>query len=387
MRSTERWIVGALFALALLAFFFPLASLQLPVVGKIEASGYDFLSKSRQFENRLGNLSNQAPDRSEEAPTSSDLPTTRTIPLPVSVETIQLLPFEILGSFGLSAVSLLLCMVGSSRGTAKASSIIAGVLGIGSILHIVIADSDLHTWFQAQMQSSTNGMSDNPFAALAQNIGALIANAVHFQPGPGLYALAASASAGALLLQSGLLSGRGYDGISEQAEERSSDDRGPRLFAFTVLAAIAIVAGLFVLRHDAPSQSSERPGKSATPAPASSASTPEPLTSGPAAESGAPTTKSQLVDALNEISAKQGHNHLYSICDEFTLCVMDADAPNDGFIQGFTSNALVAGKLSDAGFKNLVIANGSHAWGWEITGETYSPIPEAGQPQETPPEQ
>jgi len=387
MRSSERWIAGALFTVALLAFFFPIASLQLPVVGNIEASGYDFLSKSKQFEARLGKLNNQAPERSTEALSSSDVPSTSPKPLPVSMETITLLPFEILGSFGLSAISFLLCVIGASRGAAKVSSTIAGALGIGAVLHIVIADSDLHTWFQAQMQAGANEMRDNPFAALAQNIGTLIANTVHFRPGPGLYALAASASIGALLLHSGLVSGSSVDRETEQVEGQLHSDSGSRLFAFTVLAALAIGAAVFVLQHHSPSQVPATPTKSVRTTPAITAPKSDPATVRSGTESGDPGMKSRLVAALNELSAKQGHNHLYSMCSDNTLCIMDAEASNDGFMENFTTNTSLAQQLYGAGFRGLIIANGSHAWGWDITDAGYSAIPDVKPPQESSPEQ
>jgi hypothetical protein len=104
MRNSERWIAGALFIIALLAFFFPLASLQLPVVGNIDVSGYDYLFKSKQFEDRVENLKSRFPE-----PSSSEIPsgfanggqTASIQPLPVSVETLPLLKVEIFGSFAL----------------------------------------------------------------------------------------------------------------------------------------------------------------------------------------------------------------------------------------------------------------------------------------------
>jgi hypothetical protein len=385
MHSSERWIAGALFTVALLAFFFPLASLELPVVGKIEASGYDFLSKSRQFEDRLGNLNNQTSEGGTEAPPRAEAPHAIR-PFPVSIQTIPLLPIEILGSFGLSAVALLLCIAGTSRGGVKLASTIAGVLGIGSILHIVIADSDLHAWIQAQMQTDTNAMRDNPFAALAQNIGSLIANAVHFRPGSGLYALAASVSVGALLLHSGLIFRSCTDVEADQVEETPHHEAGRRLFAFTVIAAIVIGAAAFVLEHRVPNQVPTQSPSTPTRTPTVANSRPN-LTQEPAIDPGETAMRSRLVAALTELSAKQGHNHTYSMCNENTLCVMDTEAPDDGFMENFISNTPLAGKLYDAGFRSLVIANGSHAWGWNVTSIGYSSIPDANQVQEALPEQ
>lgn len=251
MRRSERWIVGALFFVALLAFFFPIASLQLPIVGTIEASGYDFTSKTKLFEDRLGNLNNQAPARSTEAPFSSATPSTATAPLPFSVRTIAVFPFEVLGSFALSAISLLLCIIGASRMLAKVSSSIAGVLGIGSILHIVIADSDLHSWFQTEMQATVNTAGDNPFAAFAQSISTLIANSVHFRPGLGLYMLAISVSIGALILFSGLVSGSNDERGSQQGKMQWQSDFKTRRIIFVIAMVPIVGVAIFVLLHQA----------------------------------------------------------------------------------------------------------------------------------------
>ena len=259
MSRSERWIVGALFTITLLAFFFPLSSLQFPVVGTIDVSGYDVLSKSQQLKDRLMNLQNPVSELSTEAPSASDSHSPTPTSLPYSIRTITALPFEILGSFGLSAISLLLCVIGASRGAAKVSSTAASILGIGSILHIVMADSDLHGWLQAQIRPSANQTGDNPFGTLVQNIGSLVANAFHLRPGAGLYALAASASVGALFLHSGLLSNGITDREPAQSDQHLQSDAGARLFAFVVTAVLVVGAAVYVLRHQATDQIPARP--------------------------------------------------------------------------------------------------------------------------------
>lgn len=259
MSKSERWIVGAFFAIALMAFFFPLASLQLPIVGPIDVSGYDVISKSQQINDRLGNMRNQVSEPSAEPSSTTGPRSGEQANLPLSIQALTFLPFEIIGSFGLSAISFFLCVGGASRGVARVSSTAAGMFGIGSILHIVVADSDIHAWFQAQIQASTNQANDNPFGALAQNISSLVVNAVHFRPGPGLYASAASASVGALLLHSGLLpKDPAPQAEAEQGDQLPQSDTGARLFAFVVIAVLLVGAAVFVLRYQGPDQTTSR---------------------------------------------------------------------------------------------------------------------------------
>lgn len=47
-RVIERLVVGLLLVVALLTFFFPLMTLQIPVLGSQSVSGYDIFSKTRQ---------------------------------------------------------------------------------------------------------------------------------------------------------------------------------------------------------------------------------------------------------------------------------------------------------------------------------------------------
>jgi hypothetical protein len=75
------------------------------------------------------------------------------------------------------------------------------VLSAGAIVHIAIANSDLHTWMQASMKRSTDDLKNNPFAAMAEQFGNLMMNAFKITPGLGLYALAGCLALAALVAQ------------------------------------------------------------------------------------------------------------------------------------------------------------------------------------------
>ena len=74
-------------------------------------------------------------------------------------------------------------------------AVIAAYLGTAfssvAILHIMIANSDFHSWMATSMKSSTSELADNPFAAIADQFGSMMANAFKITPGVGLYVLAA----------------------------------------------------------------------------------------------------------------------------------------------------------------------------------------------------
>jgi hypothetical protein len=363
-----------LFTAALLAFFFPIASLQLPIVGNIDASGYDFYSKAREFDRRLENLKAQAIDEQVPPAETGRVPSQ---PIPLSIETAAFLPIEILGSFCLAGAALLLCIVGAGRGAVKASSTISGILAIAAILHIVVIDSDLHSLFQTQMQANSADLKDNPFAGFAQGLAALISNSVHFKPGAGLYALAATASLGALILHSGIVQQLGVG--TDDVQPSASGSQGTRLFVFCIVAVLVVASGLLVLRHRPSTSGTSAISKSSRAVTGPSVQS---LPSSQAESMDERSEKSRLLAALTEISGRQGHNHLYTACGNDSICVMDVNAPEDGFIENFSSNRVLAHKLYEVGFRSAIIANGNHAWGNQITLDGFVPIPDTKAPSD-----
>jgi hypothetical protein len=57
MPPIELWTTTSLLIVALLTFFFPLLTIQIPLLGTQYVSGYDIFSKTRQFESQLSSIS------------------------------------------------------------------------------------------------------------------------------------------------------------------------------------------------------------------------------------------------------------------------------------------------------------------------------------------
>jgi uncharacterized RDD family membrane protein YckC len=85
--------------------------------------------------------------------------------------------------------------------------------------------------------------------------------------------------------------------------------------------------------------------------------------------------EAQVALALTSASIRQGRNHVYTVCGTDSLCILDRDAPGDGFVQQMGSNNLVATQLFGAGFRMLVIKNNNNqSWGGYIDGDHFRPM-------------
>jgi hypothetical protein len=116
--------------------------------------------------------------------------------MPLSVQIAFLIPIEIISSF---ICAPLLYSV------ALPVTIVGGVASVVAILHLTIANSDLHRWFSENMAATSSALSDNPLAGMAQQIGNLAVNAIQLNPGAGLYVLAAALSLTTVLFHSRIL--------------------------------------------------------------------------------------------------------------------------------------------------------------------------------------
>lgn len=201
-RNTEQWIIGILLCTALLTFFFPLATLQLPVIGSQNVSGYDIFSKTGEFDKRLSTIPKGASGANSTTPQESSPDTGASdslLPMPFSVQSLGFLPFEIAIALGCALISLFGCF-GTLRATyVRVTSTIGGLSAIIAILHLTIANSDLHSWFHELIKTISTESSDNPFAGVAQQLGNLIVNSVQIKPAIGLFVLAAALAIAAFL--------------------------------------------------------------------------------------------------------------------------------------------------------------------------------------------
>ena len=251
MQVSERWIVGLLLTVALLTFFFPLATLQIPVLGNQEMSGYDLLAKGREFNRALTAVKPQTIDEGSSAPSQSPRNNSDTAVLhssmPFSFQVISLIPIEIILSFGCALVALLCCLGSLGLTPTKIFSSIGAITSIAALLHVVIANSDLHAWFRDQMMADSSALANNPFAGLAQQIETLAVNSVQLKPGSGLYVQVAALSMAATILLSRVLSS---SPLAETViEPYSNQDNGHRRTLGLILLFSAIVAAGVVVGH------------------------------------------------------------------------------------------------------------------------------------------
>lgn len=58
-----------------------------------------------------------------------------------------------------------------------------------AILHISIMNSDIHSWIAQSMEETSRNLANNPFAGLAEGLGAILATSFQIRAGWGAYAL------------------------------------------------------------------------------------------------------------------------------------------------------------------------------------------------------
>ena len=190
MSRNEIIIFRALLLFGLVMFFFPLATLKLPLAGDVDISGYDCYSKmSRLSQNWMVQGGEKEPSVAE----SDAVP----IPaLPISIRYAIFVPVEMCLAFLATALALL----GTLRRieAVRLFSAIGCGLGLLAVLHISVMNSALHSWMSGNVDQS---MKDNPFAGLAD----VISNAVQFKPGAGLIILTVALAIVAILSRARLL--------------------------------------------------------------------------------------------------------------------------------------------------------------------------------------
>jgi hypothetical protein len=250
MHVSERWIVGLLLLVALLTFFFPLATVQLPILGNQEMSGYDLVTKGREFNRELTAVKPQNLGEGISAPAQSERNEFAAVShssMPLSFQLISLIPIEIILGFGCAFIALLCCLGSFGLTPTKAFCSVGAIASIAALLHLVIANSDLHTWFREQMMARSSALANNPFAGLAQQIETLAVNSVQLKPGSGLFVEVAALSLAAVILLSRVLSSS--PAIGAVMEPYESQDNGHRRTFGLILLLLAMVAAGAVISH------------------------------------------------------------------------------------------------------------------------------------------
>lgn len=191
LRSPERWTVSILLLIALLTFFFPLLTIQMPL--RQDVTGYDIYSETRQLEKQVSSISkqNEKPSTGPQEPQEPSVPSSPSErsepPIPLSLRLAPMIPLEVTLAF----VCALVALLGTGRGIAvsKVVSTLGAASAVVATIHLLILNSDMHSWIQQSMQASTEELRDNPFAGFAQQLGNLMVNSFQVKPGVGMYVL------------------------------------------------------------------------------------------------------------------------------------------------------------------------------------------------------
>lgn len=179
--NVERNVIVVCCVLSLLLFFFPLLTIQIPIAGQQDVTGYDVFSKLTEFQEKL-----KPADATQSNP-SAATPPTPPPDMPLSLQLAWLMPLAIVIAFISAAIALITTFnaIYVSRIFCMIGAICAGV----AILHITIMNSELHSWLAELMKTMQAELKDNPFSGLAQNLGTLMVNAFQIKPGWGVYGL------------------------------------------------------------------------------------------------------------------------------------------------------------------------------------------------------
>ncbi len=195
----EKLTLTGLAGLALMMFFFPLLAIQAPLVGEQNVSGYDIFSRVRQFSRQVDKSSAQL---EKAKPAQQQTPAEEKPPM--SLRLAWMVPIEVTVSFMLAIVVFI-----GAMGKVKVSSLGAlwsAVASMLAVLHIMIANSDLHAWLAASFKISAGELKGNPFAGIAEQFGNMMLNAFKLRPGGGLYILVICMVLAALVAKSRILS-------------------------------------------------------------------------------------------------------------------------------------------------------------------------------------
>lgn len=195
LSSLERNSIVACCGLSLLLFFFPLLTIQIPIAGDQDVSGYDVVSKLTEFREKL-----KPPD-----PTSTSSPTARTPPpLPLSIQLGWLLPLMLIVAFLSAAIAFIAAF--KAVQVTRVMCVIGACCSAAVIVHITIMNSDIHSWLSESMKATREDLKGNPFAGLAENLSSLMVNAFQIKPGWGVFGLLFLLALAAVLAYSRILS-------------------------------------------------------------------------------------------------------------------------------------------------------------------------------------
>jgi len=202
--SIERYALVLLGGIALLTFFFPLISFQIPIVGAKTYSGYDLILQTDDLSNRMTSAKSVSDAPEPKAKPADESNKSASQHQPLSLRLFWAIPFEI--TFALICAALLIVSSLFRIRLARIPALAGMVGGLLAILHVTIANSDMKRFFEVSMAQSAAALEDNPFSSLANSLSSLMVNAFQLKPGTGLWVLTLALALGALLAFSGVLS-------------------------------------------------------------------------------------------------------------------------------------------------------------------------------------
>jgi hypothetical protein len=179
----ERAIITLILGVALTMFFFPLIVIHIPIVGDMSVSGYELLSRAKQFQPNID--AGVSPESQRKASKSVKAATNgkgnAEIPdVPPSLRIAWTMPLLVFATFTFAGLTLI--SVFAYADVTSALGIVGGLCGVLAIVNVIVIGSDFKTWLA---QSRNVAQQDNPFAG----IGALMFNSFNLTVGIGLCAL------------------------------------------------------------------------------------------------------------------------------------------------------------------------------------------------------
>ena len=210
LTGLERSLVATLGAIAAVTFFLPLLSIQLPIAGDEQVTGYGAAAKLRQLTEQVRSLTGhgQGDRPSVKLPRlpsggPGGAPGTPS-KLPVSIRLSWLIPVFIVVAFACALLTLLGSLISSTL--ARTASAAGGVSGALALLHLSMMNSDIHHTLVESIQRGTGGARAGFLAGLAQAVGNALVNAFDLRAGAALYVLTVSLGLAAFLAWSRLVS-------------------------------------------------------------------------------------------------------------------------------------------------------------------------------------
>ncbi len=177
----ERLLAALLASAAVLTFFFPVLTLQVPILGDQSHNGYEIISRPGEFDKNIKTASSElAKPKDGPAPPQTELP--------ASIRAAWMVALLIVISLGFAMIALLATFSSGVRLTGV-SALLGAVAGIAAIIHIGLINSDLHFQFELAMKMAAQAREAEPNPFMLGMVTNLVGKSFQLKPGTGLYVL------------------------------------------------------------------------------------------------------------------------------------------------------------------------------------------------------